>query len=134
MEKYNDIIDLPYQKSDKYAHMSISDRAAQFAPFSALTGYSETVDEVERLTSEKIELDQYEIEKINRYLQYAAERIDEMPFATVTYFVPDKKKCGGAYLTVKEPIKNIDEYEKKVVMASGRTIPMLDIFSIKLDK
>ena len=113
--------------------MSIYDRAAQFAPFSALTGYSDTVDEVERLTDKRIELDQYEIEEINRGLQYVSEHLDEMPLVTVTYFVPDERKCGGAYHTVREPIKKIDEFERTVTMAQGTTIPMYEIISLKLE-
>ena len=132
-DRYKDIIDMPYQKSHKYTHMSIYDRAAQFAPFSALTGYSDTVDEVERLTDKRIELDQYEIEEINRGLQYVSEHLDEMPLVTVTYFVPDERKCGGAYHTVREPIKKIDEFEQTVTMAQGTTIPMYEIISLKFE-
>ena len=133
-DDYNDIIDLPYKKSEKYAHMSISDRAAQFAPFSALTGYSDVVDEVGRLTSSRIELDEYEVELINRELKYVLDNIAQKPLATVTYFVPDKKKSGGKYNTVKDRISNIDEYEHTVELLSGVIIPMDQIMTLKIEK
>ena len=131
---YEDIINLEYQKSDRYPHMPLRDRAAQFAPFSALTGYSDVVDETGRITDYKRELDEYEIEEINRELQYALENIEKNPIATFIYFIRDKKKSGGAYRTVKERIDRIDEYSRTVLLVSGEVIPIGDIFSLVIDK
>ena len=133
-DNYDDIINMPYRKSEKYPHMSIYDRAAQFAPFSALTGYSDTIDEEERLTSVRTSLDEYEIELINRELQYAVERIEEKPLATVTYFVPDLRKSGGAYHTVSGRIERIDDNERKVKLVSGMIIPIGEIFALEIER
>ena len=92
--EYDDIIDLEYKKSDRYPHMSLRDRAAQFAPFSALVGYSDVVDETGRQTDKRRTLDEYEIEAINRELQYALDVIEQKPAATLIYFINDKKKVA----------------------------------------
>lgn len=134
MEGYDDIIDMEYQKSDRYAHMSLRDRAAQFAPFSALTGYSDVVDETGRMTEGRRALDEYEIEAINRELQYALENIYAKPLATFIYFISDKRKSGGAYRTVTERIDRIDEFEKRVLLQTGEIIPIEDIFALVINK
>ena len=132
--EYDDIIDLEYKKSDRYPHMSLRDRAAQFAPFSALVGYSDIVDETGRTTDKRRTFDEYEIEVINRELQYALDIIDRKPAATLIYFINDKKKSGGAYRTVRDKIDRIDDYEKTVTLVSGEHIPIEDIFAIVIDK
>ena len=131
---YEDIINEEYHKSDRYPHMPLRDRAAQFAPFSALTGYSDIVDETGRLTDNRKLLDEYEKEEINRELQYALEHIDDLPYAAFIYFVRDKKKSGGLYRSVKEQIESIDEFERKVILITGEVIPIEDIFSLSVDK
>ena len=133
-DTYDDIIDLPYCKSDKYPHMSHEDRAAQFAPFSALTGYSDIVDETGRLTDCRKALDEYKIEEINRELQYAAEHIGDDHFVTFVYFLKDKKKSGGEYRTVTDRIIRVDEFTKEVYLSSGEIIPIEDIFSLSVNK
>ena len=134
MDRYDDIIDLEYQKSDRYAHMTLRDRAAQFAPFSALTGYSDVVDETGRVTEARRALDEYEIDAINRELQYALEHIHTKPKATVIYFINDKRKSGGAYRTVTEQIERIDEFDKSVLLQTGEIIPIEDIFALAINK
>ena len=131
---YEDIINEEYHKSDRYPHMSLRDRAAQFAPFSALTGYSGIVDETGRLTDSRKLLDEYEKEEINRELQYALAHIDKQPSATFIYFVHDKRKSGGSYRSVNEQIDSIDEIEKKVILVTGEVIPVDDIFSLSVNK
>ena len=131
---YDDIINLEYHKSDRYPHMSLQDRAAQFAPFSALTGYYDVVDETGRLTDSRRELDEYEIEAINRELQYATEHLEEDLMATFIYFVKDKRKSGGSYRTVKDRIVRIDEISKEVFLSSGEIVPIEDIFALSVDK
>ena len=97
-EDYSDIINLPHHQSKTRPHMTNYNRAAQFAPFAALTGHSEAIDETARLTDSKIELDEYEKEIIDRKLRIITENISTMPEITVCYFVPDEKKAGGAYV------------------------------------
>ena len=133
-DEYGDIINSEYRKSDRYPRMSLRDRAAQFAPFSALTGYDDVVDEVGRATENRRELDEYEIELINGELQYINENIDDMPFITVIYFVHDKKKSGGAYRTVRDRVEGIDEYDKTIILASGEIVPIEDIFALAVNK
>ena len=114
--------------------MSARDRAAQFAPFSALTGYSDIVDETGRLTSKRASLDEYQIELIDRELQYAADFINERPLATATYFVPDNKKSGGEYRTLKERIEKIDIYERHIVFSSGDTVPFDELIALCVER
>ena len=134
MDDYEDMIDLPYTKSNARAHMSARDRAAQFAPFSALTGYSDIVDETGRITSKRASLDEYQIELIDRELQYAADFINERPLATATYFVPDNKKSGGEYRTLKERIEKIDIYERHIVFSSGDTALFDELIALCVER
>lgn len=129
---YDDIIDLPHHVSQSRPRMSSSDRAAQFAPFSALTGYGATVREVGRTTHERIVLDDEKIEKINRKLQYISEHLDEKLIVKITYYVPDLKKSGGAYVSISGIVKKIDEYEKCVIFFDGSNIPINDIFNLTI--
>ena len=106
-------------------------RAAQFSPFAALTGYDAAVKETARLTDEKIVLDEYAKSMLSDRLQMIAEHIDDLPEVTFTYFVPDKKKSGGAYVGVTGMVKEIDEFERIVVLADGTKIPILEIYEIE---
>lgn len=130
IHRYDDIIDLPHHVSDRRARMSMSDRAAQFAPFAALTGFGAAITETGRLTDEKAELDEDEKAALNEKLGAIAERIDEQPVVTLTCFQPDKRKAGGAYVTVTDAVKRIDEYERVVIMKSGMKLPIDDILEI----
>lgn len=127
---YDDIINLPHHVSPTHPHMSASDRAAQFAPFAALTGYEAAVKETARLTDKRLELDEGEKEVLNERLQIIADRIKEYPEIAVTYFQPDSKKDGGAYVTAISAVKKIDKYERVVVMTDGTTISIDEIISI----
>lgn len=127
---YDDIIDLPHHVSAKHPHMPISDRAAQFSPFAALTGYSSSIRETARLTDERIELDEYIKDDLSHRLQAVADSIKEQPQISITYFKPDVKKSGGSYVTAISAVKKIDEYEQVVVMTDGTLIPVGEIISI----
>ena len=138
MGKYDDIIDLPYKKSTRHAHMSTHDRAAQFAPFAALTGYGEAVEETARFTDSKIELAEDKIAEINEVLAELKNALDrpldedELPEVELDYFVQDKLKQGGKYISYKGAAYKIDEHEKKLRLSKGTWIRIEDIFDIKL--
>ena len=131
--RYDDIINLPHHQSRERAHMSLHDRAAQFAPFAALTGHEEAIEETARLTDEKITLDETAIEKINEKLNEIANHLPEKKTVSITYFKPDKRKSGGAYLTDIGTVKKIDEVEKVVIMDSGMKISMEQIIEIETE-
>lgn len=110
--------------------MPLCDRAAQFAPFAALNGYGEAIDETARITDEKIILDETAIEKINEKLYELSGHLSEKRNVTITYFRPDALKKGGVYLTDVGTIKKIDDVQKIVIMDSGMQIPMEQIVGI----
>ena len=128
--EYDDIIDLP---RPRFAHepMPMSDRAAQFSPFAALTGYEDAIDETARLTDARVELGESAVEELERALAGIAARISERPAVTVTYFVPDGRKSGGAYVTRAGALKRIDEAERELVFADGTRVAVGDIVSIE---
>ena len=130
---YEDIINLPHHELTTRQRMPRINRAASFAPFAALTGYDDAVRETARLTSERIELDEGTKEILNNKLRIALDKAGERPEISITYFLPDKKKSGGAYVTVKAVIKRIDEYERLVILTDKSTIPIDDIYEIEGD-
>lgn len=127
---YDDIINLPHHQSATHPHLSAYDRAAQFSPFAALTGYEDAVAETARLTDKNVELDEYGKADLNERLNMIQETLGEQPEVSITYFLPDKKKSGGAYVTVTGGVKKIDEYEHIVVMLDATKIPIDDIAKI----
>lgn len=129
--RYDDIINLPHHQSTVRAHMSLHDRAAQFAPFAALTGHEEAVEETARLTDERITLDETAIEKINQKLYDVVQHLSEKRTIIITYFRPDTLKQGGAYLTDVGTIRKVDEITRKVFMDSGMQIEMEQIVDIE---
>lgn len=129
---YADIINLPHHTSSKHPRMSRENRAAQFSPFAALTGYDAEIKETARLTDEKIELDEDRVNEINARLQYIKDNIEENPKITVEYFVPDERKSGGAYVTLNDRVRIIDEYERMIVFISGKRVIIDDIYKIFL--
>lgn len=128
--KYDDIINLPHHTSPTRPRMAMIDRAAQFSPFAALTGYDAAVKETARLTDQRIELDEYEKADLDERLQLIQEHLSEQPKVEITYFKPDERKSGGAYLSVSGVIKKIDSFERHVVMMDGKKIPIDEIFQI----
>ena len=115
---YADIIDHPHHRSSKHPQMSLYDRAAQFAPFAALTGYDDMVAEEARLVDEKVELDDTARDILNQRLGLLASATEagDRPSVSITYFVPDEKKKGGSYKTVTENIKRIDSIRKTIIL------------------
>lgn len=128
---YDDIIDLPHPVSKKHPAMKIYDRAAQFSPFAALTGYEAAIRETARFTGRRIELDEDEKAALDRKLHMTAERAGEYMEVSVTCFEPDKTKEGGSYKTVCGCIKKIDDYRREIVLMDGRRISMDDIIDIE---
>ncbi|MDO5328755.1 MAG: hypothetical protein Q4E88_01465 [Coriobacteriia bacterium] len=134
MSNYDDIINLPRWNPDSIKHprMTIYNRSAQFAPFAALTGFEEAVDETARLTTPKIELNQEQIEELNKNIAYLKKHLSEHPQITVTYFREDLEKPGGSYITRADCIQNINDFERKLHLISGLKIPIENIFSIEI--
>lgn len=130
---YDDIIDLPHHVSATRPRMSRPDRAAQFAPFAALTGYGAAIKETARLTDERAELGESELMELNAGIHMLMERIDEHPQVEITYFKPDERKDGGAYLTVKSRVKKLKEYERIILLEDGTQIPFDDIYKIEMN-
>ena len=127
---YEDIIHLPHHVSRNHPQMPMLDRAAQFAPFAALTGYEAAVGETARLTAERRELDAQEAEELNRRLAELIVRLPDRPEATVEYFVPDDRKSGGAYVTVTGRVRHISVPERTLVMEDGTVIALDDIAAL----
>lgn len=127
MSKYDDIINLPHHVSENHRRMSLYDRAAQFAPFAALTGHDAAIDETARCTTEQIELSADEQAELSKRLNAAIRLNLEV---TICYFKPDLLKDGGAYLTTRSRIKKIDEYEGTLILTDGTTIPLPCVYTI----
>ena len=132
-DNYSDIIALPHHVSKTRPQMSMQERAAQFSPFAALTGYDAAINETGRLTDEKVELGEETKSILDRKQQYLIDMISDQPEIAVTYFVPDERKSGGAYVTVTGNLKRIDEYERLMLMTNGTKIPLDDIMDIESD-
>ena len=130
---YEDIVNLPSHISKKHPQPTMMDRAARFAPFAAITGYEEMVLEEARVTEERIDLDEGTLSLLNEKLNMIQEFLDEEPEVTITYFEPDKKKSGGAYVNITGIVKRIDEYEHFVIMTDGKKIRIEDIFALESD-
>lgn len=131
--RYDDIINLPHHVSDKHPHMDLLDRAAQFSPFAALTGHGAAVEETARLTHERIELDEDTKEMLDACLQLVREHLPENPEVTFTYFLPDERKSGGAYVTVTDRVKKIDEHRHVIILNNGDTILIDELVAIEGD-
>ena len=131
MDIYDDIINLPRHESKTRRKMTNAERAAQFAPFAALTGYDGVVAEAYRITDGSIELSEDAVYELNIKLDKISKRIDEAPRVVITYFIKDLKKDGGAYVTVEDRAEKIDEYERILITQSAQ-IPIKDIISIDI--
>ena len=129
-DNYEDIINLPHYEPKKHPRMSSYNRAAQFAPFAALTGYEEQVKETARLTDKRVEIDEGLRNLINSKLQIIDRNIKSKPEVTITYFVKDKKKNGGYYTTIKGNAKKVDSIKEIIVLSDKTKIDMKDILTI----
>lgn len=134
MTRYDDIINLPHHVSTTHTPMPVADRAAQFSPFAALTGYEDAIDETARLTQDWIELDENEKERLNEKFQQIREQLPTHPQVIFTYFEPDQKKQGGAYLTVEGRVKKIDEYRGAFILEDGREVLIESIVGVEIRK
>ena len=131
--KYDDIINLPHHVSKKHPQMSLHDRAAQFSPFAALTGHKAAINEAARLTDKKQILSEDVIAKLNEQLNLIKENIGTNQTVTITYFVPDDKKSGGAYISHTGVVKKIDEYNHTVILTDKTVIPIEQISEMQSD-
>ena len=126
--RYDDIICLPHHQSEKHPRMSMEERAAQFSPFAALTGYGAIIAETGRLTDSRIELTDERKDEIDRRLN---ELLESGNPAVITFFEPDEKKDGGRYVSVRGKLKRYDLLEEAVLLETGQRIPVRDLFRIE---
>ncbi len=129
MGAYDDIINLPHPNSAKHPRMSMIDRAAQFSPFAALTGHGAAIEETARLTDRRIELTEEEKTVLDEKLRLLLETGGE---GMITYFLPDERKDGGAYVTKLGTIKKIDPLEGRVILTDHTPIHIEDILEIEI--
>ena len=131
MGKYDDIINLPHHVSATRPRMSMIDRAAQFSPFAALTGYDAAIKETGRLTERRIELTEDSRAALDRKQQLLVDNLADHPEVSVTYFVPDERKAGGAYITVTGRVKKVDDYQRLLILTDGTKIPLDEILDME---
>ena len=130
MRNYDDIINLSRPQYHDLPPMSIHDRAAQFSPFAALVGYDAAVEETARLTDSRREMEEDEINELNRQLSELTERLSERPKIRVTYFIRDKKKDGGRYASKVGNARTIDQAQNRIVFTDGESVPIKDMYSV----
>jgi len=131
--RYDDIIHLPHPTSLRHPRMSLQNRAAQFAPFAALTGYDAAIQETARLTEEKIELSETSRAVIDARLREVMEKNEahEQPWVTLTFFLPDERKAGGMYETVNAQIRRVDPTGRRIFLTDGTELPVEDVYSLE---
>ena len=130
VDRYDYIINLPHHVSKTHLPMATPDRAAQFSPFAALAGYDGAIKETARLTDERVELDEAEKNILDQKLSIVEEQLCNEPEITVTFFRPDEKKVGGAYVSISGIVNKIDYYKRAVLMQDGTRIKIEDISNI----
>ena len=128
---YDDMIDLPHPTSKKHPRMSIRDRAAIFSPFAALSGHGAAIAETARLTDPRMELDEDTKAELDRRQAVLMEHIEEQPEVTVTWFQPDERKEGGAYLTVTGRLKKLDKIRRVLVLTDGTKILLANVVELE---
>ena len=131
--RYDDIINLPHHVSATRPQMSMMDRAAQFSPFAALTGYDAAIKETGRLTDQKVEMGAEVLNILNMKFQILIDSLAVEPEVTLTYFEPDERKDGGSYIDVTGVVKKVDDFKRLILMQSGTKIPMDDVLEIEGD-
>ena len=129
--QYDDIINLPHYVSPTRPRMSMIDRAAQFSPFAALTGYDAAIKETGRLTDQRIELSEDSRAALDRKQQLLMDNLADRPEVSLTYFVPDERKSGRAYVTVTGQVKKVDDYQRLLLLTDGTKIPLDDILDLE---
>ena len=130
-DHYDDIIDLPHHVSTTRPQMPMSDRAAQFSPFAALTGYDAAIKETGRLTDAHVELDEDELKRLDAKFQILANHLRDGADVTITYFKPDERKEGGAYLTITGSIKKVNSFDRLLMMQDGTCVHMDQIVGLE---
>ena len=131
---YDDIINLPHHESPTRPRMPRENRAAQFSPFAAVVGHDAAIKETGRLTDKRIELGESSIAELDMKLLMLADLIDEHLEISVTYFLPDEKKEGGAYVTVTGAVKKIDDVQRVILFMDGKCIAITDIMEIECER
>ncbi|MEE3426154.1 MAG: hypothetical protein VZR26_11360, partial [Erysipelotrichaceae bacterium] len=124
------IINLSRPQYHDLPPMSIHDRAAQFSPFAALVGYDAAVEETARLTDSRREMEEDEINELNRQLSELNKRLSERPRIRVTYFIRDRKKEGGRYASKIGNARTIDQAENRIIFTDGESVPVKDMYSV----
>ena len=130
MRNYDDIKHLSRPQYPDLPPMSIHDRAAQFSPFAALVGYDAAVEETARLTDSRREMEEDEINELNRQLSELNKRLSERPRIRVTYFIRDRKKEGGRYASKVGNARTIDQAENRIIFTDGESVPVKDMYSV----
>jgi len=130
MNNYDDIINMPHHVSANRPHMPMSDRAAQFAPFAALTGFGAVITETGRQTDSRITLSDDKLERLNEKITDVMRRTFQQPLITVTYFIPDKKKPGGSYAVYTGNVRVVDEFKRVIIFTDSTKILLDDISDI----
>ena len=130
-KKYAAIAGVPHHVSRVHPQMSMEDRAAQFSPFAALTGYGDVILETQRLTDEKVELDEEALALLDEKYQILMCRMEEQPVVQITYFQPDERKEGGSYVTVTGVVRRVDDVMRKITMQDGNEIEMGEILNVE---
>lgn len=129
--RYDDIIALPHPVSTRHPQMPISDRAAIFSPFAALSGHGAAIAETARLTERRVELDEDSKAALDAKQQYLEAMTDQQPEVAVTWFQPDAKKDGGSYVTATGRLKRTDDVRRVMLLTDGTSIPLDDIVDIE---
>lgn len=132
--KYDDIINLEHPTSKRHPRMSAMDRAAQFAPFSALTGYDDMVVERARITGSRMELDDMQKMALDESMTYVLEHLSERPQVKITWFIKDARKSGGRYQEIEDAVQNVEVPNRMIILRNGLKIPMDDILEILVVK
>lgn len=134
MDQYKDILHLPHPVSQRRAQMPLIDRAAQFAPFAALTGYDGIIAETGRVTDRSVDLDETAITELNQKLCRLADCMDRCPAVTVVYFLPDPRKDGGSYETKTGTVKKLDTLKGVLIFADRTEIPFSQLLELHISQ
>ena len=129
--RYDEIMGLPHHVSTTRPQMPLSDRAAQFAPFAALTGYDAAIKETGRLTDERIELDEEALTALDRKYQLLMDTLDDAPEVTIIYFQPDERKAGGQYVSATGTVKKVDTFGRRILLQDGTRIPLDSVYDLR---
>ena len=129
--RYDEIMELPHHVSKTRPQMPMSDRAAQFAPFAALTGYDSAIKETGRLTDERIELGEEALTALDRKYQLLIEALDDAPEVTIIYFQPDERKAGGQYVSATGTVKKVDTFGRRILLQDGTRIPLDSVYDLR---